>query len=150
MSAGPGTPRRGLTEWSGDAAVKVGVWFLSVAILNFLVGSPLTDLYVGFSIVAGAFWVGWKASNYFDEPETDGSVELGGADGLVLRGSVEDGEIRLREPGGAVWTGTAWVGSWSVEDPEGVSWHGRVSSQGAVTLECDDGRVLTGRLTPER
>lgn len=149
MTDGP-EPRTGrTTDLGGGVAIKVAAWFLSVAVLNFLVGSPVTDLYVGASIVAMAFWIGWKASTYFEEPPGHGAVALTDAEERRYRGAVSrEGDIRFLGPDGREWSGSAWAGSWTVEDPDGGAWHGRVGRKGDVLLSDEGGRELRGTLTP--
>lgn len=149
MAEGKDPPRLRVTDLGGDVAIGFGVWFVSVAVLNFFVGSPVTDVYVGLSIVAVAFYAGWRASRYFDDPPGHGVVALTDADEGRYRGTLsEDGELRFTGPDGREWTGTSWAGSWNVEDPEGDAWHGRVGRKGGVVIEHPDGRELRGTLTP--
>lgn len=145
-----GQPRVQIPELTGDMAVKAGAWLLSVAVLNVFVGSPVTDLYVGFSIVAAAFWVGRRAAGLFDEPPTHGRVVLvDGAEGRYRGAVTEDGEVRFTGPDGRNWTGSAWSGRWTLTDPDGKSWWGRVGRKGRITVHDDAGSELHGTLDPE-
>lgn len=143
-------PRLKIPELGADTAIKTGLWLVSVAVLNLLVGSPLTDLYVGFSIVAAAFWIGRKAAGLFDEPPAHGRVVLvDGGEGRY-RGTVdESGEVTFTGPDGREWTGSSWNGRWTLTDPDGERWWGRVGRKGRVTVSDEDGRELRGTLDPE-
>jgi len=137
-------------ELTGNMAVKAALWLVSVAVLNALVGSPATDLCVGFSIVAVAFWVGRKAAGLFDEPPTHGRIVLVDAEEGRYRGTVsEDGEVRFTGSDGRAWTGSAWSGRWTLEDPDGGVWWGRVGRQGRVTVHDEAGTELRGTLEPD-
>lgn len=138
-----------VTDLGGGVAVRFGLWFVSVAVLNVLVGSPLTDLYVGFSIVAVAFWLGWKVATHFDEPPGHGAVELVDAEERRYRGHAgEDGQVRFTGPDGE-WGGTTWSGSWAVEDPRGGRWTGRVGKKGTIVLAEEGGEgELRGTVRP--
>ncbi len=138
-----------MTDLGGGVAIKFGAWFLSVAVLNVLVGSPITDVYVGFTIVGFAFYAGWVASNHFDEPPTFGSVVfVDGQERRYLGHATPDGNVEITGPDGR-WHGSAWSGSWTVTDPHGEEWHGRVGSKGILVLESEDGRELRGTVTPD-
>lgn len=147
---GDGRPAARVTDLGGGIAIRFGLWFVSVGILNALVGSPITDVYVGFSIVAVAFWLGWKVANHFDEPPGHGVVELVDPDERRYRGRAgEDGQVRFTGPDGE-WTGTAWSGSWVVEDPRSGRWTGRVGKNGAIVLTEEAGPgELRGTVRPE-
>ena len=109
-------------------------------------GSPVTDLYVGFSIVAVAFWVGRKAAGLFDEPPTHGRVVLVDAGDRRYRGGVtKDGDVSFRGPDGGAWTGSAWNGRWTLTDPDGTRWWG-VARGGAVLIQDEEGTELRGTL----
>lgn len=143
-------PTLKIPELGADTAIKAGLWLVSVAVLNLLVGSPVTDLYIGFSIVAVAFWVGWKAARLFEEPPTHGSVVLVDGDEGRYRGRVsEEGEVSFTGPDGRRWTGSAWSGRWTLTDPDGAAWWGRVGRKGRVTVHDEEGRELKGMLDPE-
>jgi hypothetical protein len=143
-------PALKIPELGADTLIKVGLWLVSVAILNLLVGSPVTDLYIGFSVVAVAFRVGWKAARYFEEPPAEGRVLLvDGAEGRY-RGSVSaEGRVSFTGPDGREWDGSAWSGRWTLTDPDGATWWGRVGREGRVTVHDENGRELRGRLEPE-
>ena len=138
-----------MTDLGGGFAIKFGAWFLSIAVLNLVFGSPVTDLYVGFSIVGFAFFAGWKAANHFDEPPAYGSVVLKDAEHREYRGAAtEDGVVTMTGPDGR-WHGSAGAGTWTVTDPHGRTWRGRVEAKGVLVLEGEDGRELRGIVTPE-
>lgn len=144
------SPAQRLVDLGADAALWVGGWALSVGILNFLVGSPLTEIYIGVSIASAAMLVGWRAAKVFEEPPHSGSLRLFDEGGRILQGSVSpDGEIRLHGPGGRVWSGKAWAGRWTLTDPDGSPWWGRVNREGAVEVHDEKGCVLHGTLTPD-
>lgn len=139
-----------VTDLGGGIAIKAGGWFLSVAVLDFVVGTPVTEIYVGISIVAVGWWVAWKASGFFDEPPAHGTVELVGPDEARYRGTVsEAGEIELEGPDGRAWTGSAWSGRWTVDDPDGRAWWGRVGRKGDVAMHDEQGNELMGTLRAE-
>jgi hypothetical protein len=146
----PERPRLHLPELSGDLAIKAAFWLVSVAVLNALVGSPVTDLYVGFSIVGAAMWIGSKAAGFFDEPPASGALTLVDADERRYRGRVDDdGTVSFTDPEGHRWTGSAWSGRWTLTDPSGGSWWGRVGRKGDVRVHDEAGHELHGRLDPD-
>lgn len=145
-----GGPALKIPELGADTAIKAGLWLVSVAILNLLVGSPITDLYVGFSIVAAAFWAGRKAAGLFDEPPAHGRLLLVDGEERRYRGTVEpSGEVTFTGPDGREWAGSAWSGRWTLTDPDGKRWWGRVGRRGRVTVHDEEGRELKGTLESE-
>ena len=143
-------PRFRLPELSADTALKGAAWLVSVAVLNWAVGSPVTDLYVGFSLVLTVFWFAWKMAGVFDAPPNQGDILLRDTDEGTYRGRLEDdGSVFFRGPEGRCWTGSAWDGRWTLEDSEGGRWWGRVGRRGSVRVHDEEGRELRGKLTPE-
>lgn len=142
-----GEPRIQIPDLTGDMALKGAAWLVSVAVLNFLVGSPVTDLYVGFSIVAAAFWGASRMTGLFEETPEHGRVLLVDARERRYRGEVTpDGDVSFSDPEGRRWTGTAWSGRWTLEGPDGRSWWGRVDRRGAVRVHDEQGAELNGTL----
>ncbi len=145
----PQEPRIQIPELTGDMALKGAAWLVSVAVLNVLVGSPVTDLYVGFSIVATAFWVGRRAAGLFDDPPEEGRILLVDDQERRYRGEVgPDGAVTFADGDGHRWTGSSWSGRWTLEGPDGGSWWGRVGRRGTVRVHDESGRELRGTLTP--
>lgn len=142
-----GEPRIQIPELTGDMALKAALWLVSVAVLNVLVGSPVTDLYVGFSIVAVAFWTGKRAAGLFEDPPSHGRVTLVDTTEARYRGTVTDeGDVSFTGPDGRTWTGSAWNGRWTLTGPDGSPWWGRVGRKGQVRVHDESGGELLGTL----